>query len=602
MEVYQGPCLALAGPGSGKTYTLTLRIQNLIQQHKVMPEHILVITFTKAAAIEMKERFENLMGASYAPVVFGTFHSVFYHILQNSYHFGKKDILLEHHKLELLRHALAVCHIELEDEPQIYEEFLREISFLKNTMTSPREYVSKLLSSEDFLWVYQTYEQLKRDEHKLDFDDMMTLTYELLTKNAEVLHAWQKQFTYLLIDEIQDMNQLQFKIIQLLARPENNLFVVGDDDQSIYGFRGADPNLMLSFPQQYPQCRQILLDRNYRCGRKIVEASLALIQHNTRRFAKCIKTEQAEPGHITYQSFDDNGAEHEAVLGIIADKQKDKLPLEKVAILYRRNTQVLGLVEKLVERGIPFHVKERLDNIYNHWITKDLMSYLRIAIGIAGRSDFLRICNRPLRYISRASIDYEEMTFEEWKKYYRDQAHMLERITLLEHQIYLMKQMSSYAAVNYIRKGIGYDEYLKDYAAKHQIREECLFEIADMIRDSAKAYMDKKKYIDHIQKMEQTMDKMNKQTGTECHQGVGLYTLHGAKGLEFHTVIIIDVNEGIMPSKRAKSTEEIEEERRMFYVGITRAQVELFLYAIAKCNNEMLVPSRFIREMGIAMS
>ena len=268
----KGPALILAGPGSGKTLVITQRVKNLIEKRHIRPSNILVITFTKAAATQMKERFTILMGEGRYPVTFGTFHAVFFSVLKNAYHYTAQNIIREEKKYQILYDIIHRMELEYEDEQEFMSGVLSEISLVKNEGLDLAHYYAKNCAADIFRKIYQQYEAGKQRAGLIDFDDMLVYTYELFRERKDILVLWQKQYPYILIDEFQDINKLQFEIVKMMALPHNNLFVVGDDDQSIYRFRGSKPELMLGFTKSYPEAEKILLDTNYRSDREIIKA------------------------------------------------------------------------------------------------------------------------------------------------------------------------------------------------------------------------------------------------------------------------------------------------------------------------------------------
>lgn len=257
---FKGPALVLAGPGSGKTTVITHRTKQLIESYHVEPEHILVITFTRAAALEMKERFMNLMDGKRTAVTFGTFHSVFFRILKYAYHYRAENIAREEERQNFIREIIQNLHLEIEDENEFVNDILSEISVIKNDRIALEHYYPKNCSEQIFKAIYEQYEWRMQKENRIDFDDMLLLTYELLAARLDILKLWQEKYSFILIDEFQDINKVQYDIIRMLAAPRNNLFIVGDDDQSIYRFRGARPEIMLGFEKDYPDARRILLN------------------------------------------------------------------------------------------------------------------------------------------------------------------------------------------------------------------------------------------------------------------------------------------------------------------------------------------------------
>ncbi len=595
---FKGPCLTLAGPGSGKTAVITERTRHLIEQYKVNPSNILVITFTKAAALEMKTRFQKLMGEGSYPVTFGTFHAVYFSILKHAYHYNAGNIIREEQKYALMRELVQKHRLEYEDEAEFVTSILGEISMVKNTGVSIQNYYSTNCAEHIFRKIYGEYHEYLYQHKLIDFDDMLVYTYELFRERKDILGAWQKKYQYILIDEFQDINKIQFDIVKMIAAPENNLFVVGDDDQSIYRFRGARPELMLHFKDDFPDAEQILLDTNYRSQKNVVEAAQNLISYNKERFPKEIKAWQSPEQEVEYAVFKSQKEECARIIWDIQNHMERGGAYRDIAILFRTNTQPQMLTEKLLEYNIPFRMKDAIPNLYEHWIAKDIFTYIRIAQGSRSRKDFLKIMNRPKRYISRDSLDEEEVAFDVWEWFYEEKPWVAERIQRLEYDIRMLSGMGPFAAMNYIRRGIGYDEFCAEYADYRRMNVDDLYEVLDELQTSAKGYDTYDAWFDHIEQYGKELEKQY-QKQNENQESVALSTLHSSKGLEYDNVYIIDVNEGIMPYKKAVLDGEIEEERRMFYVGMTRAKKNLHLFSIQQLNHKDTDFSRFIKESKI---
>lgn len=592
----EGPALILAGPGSGKTLVITQRVKNLIENQGVNPSNILVVTFTKAAARQMKERFVSLMGGKHYPVTFGTFHAVFFSVLKNAYHYSAKNIIREEEKYRFLKEIIDRMELEYEDEQDFMSGVLGEISLVKNEQIEITHYYAKNCAADIFRRIYKEYEGKMQRAGLLDFDDMLVYTYELFRERRDILALWQKQYPYILVDEFQDINFLQFEIVKMMALPENHLFVVGDDDQSIYRFRGAKPELMLNFKKSYPNAKEILLDVNYRSVSGVIQAAQRLIGHNSERFYKKIHAQNPERGGVQISLYKNQWEENEAVIENIKKQAERGIPYREMAILFRTNIQPRMLMRQLMNHNIPFVAKDKIPNLYEHWIARDIFTYIRIAQGSRERADFLKIMNRPKRYIGRESLEELSVAFDVWMDYYKEQPWIAERIDRLEYDIRMLSGMKPFAAMNYIRNGIGYDEFCKEYAEYRHIKVEELIEILDELQESAKEYNSYDAWFLH---MEEYKEELEKQAREQQYNpdGVTLATLHSAKGLEYEVVYIIDVNEGIMPYKKAVLNQDIEEERRMFYVGMTRAKKELYLSSVHEYGGRKVDVSRFIKEI-----
>lgn len=599
----KGPCLTLAGPGSGKTAVITERVKHLITEQHIKSGNILVITFTKAAAVEMKERFYRLMseytgetvGFGQYPVTFGTFHAVFFQILKHAYHYSANNIIKEEQKYSCMRDLVQKQRLEYEDEMEFVNAVLGEIGMVKNSGVDLANYYSTNCAAEMFRRLYSQYHEYLYTHKLIDFDDMLVYTYELFKERTDILGAWQRKYQYILIDEFQDINKIQYDIVKMLAAPEDNLFVVGDDDQSIYRFRGAKPEIMLHFFDDFPMGKRCLLDTNYRSQKNIVNASLNLIKHNKERYQKTFHASLSAGCEVEYAVFKNQREQNMRIVRDIYERMERGGKYGEYAVLFRTNTQTRVLTEQFMEYNIPFYAKDSIPNIYEHWIAKDLFVYIRIAQGSRQRSDFLQIMNRPKRYISRESLDDEFVSFDLWECFFEEQPWVAKRIRQLEHDIKMLERMNPYAAINYIRRGIGYDEFLKEYADYRRIREDDLFDIIEELQAGAKEYANFEAWFLHIEEYAEELEKI-RQHKQEQQDGVVLATLHSSKGLEFEHVYIVDVNEGVMPYKKALLEQEVEEERRMFYVGMTRAKQDLHLFSTRQMNHKEAEISRFIEE------
>lgn len=592
-----GPMLVLAGPGSGKTLVITERTRVLINDYHIPEESILVITFSKAAATEMKERFIRRNGSGRSKVSFGTFHAIFYMILRHAYHLNAENILREEERFQCMRELLHQSQLEYEDEKEFITELLSEISLVKGNRMELTNYYSLNCADEVFRSLYRDYNARLRRMNKIDFDDMLLLCYELLTERKDILRLWQNKYRYILIDEFQDINQVQYDIVRMLCAPENNLFVVGDDDQSIYRFRGAKPEIMLNFPMDYPDCIKLVLPVNYRSTPNIVQASGRLISHNLNRFRKESEAVRKEGREVSVTEFNTMAEQNQRLAGEILKLYGEGVKLSEMAVLVRTNLASGPLLRKLMEYNIPFRLKDSLPNLYDHWIAKDLLAYIQIAMGSSERGLFLQIMNRPKRYINRECLDTPVVDLEEVKAYYEDKNWMLERIDQLEYDLALLSGMGPYAAVNYIRRGIGYEDYLKEYADQRKLKVEELLDILDELQENAKEF---KTYQDWFRHMEQYREELRKQVAEgQLHKGDSLTvaTMHSSKGLEYRAVFIIDANEGIIPHKKAALPSDIEEERRLFYVAMTRARDYLFIYSAKERYNKVMLRSRFVSEL-----
>ncbi|MCD8105999.1 MAG: ATP-dependent helicase [Lachnospiraceae bacterium] len=701
-----GPAMVLAGPGSGKTLVITQRTKYLIEQYHINPREILVITFTKAAAQEMQARFQKICAGG--GVTFGTFHAVFFSILKNAYHYSSANVMSEEEKNGILRGLLAECQKEAAESgpgdvrcgsvispgnvgarstaamqgsvspgrggmgsvllaPQIsssgetdaetLSEIAAEISMVKNERIPIEHYYSRSCPEEMFREIYRRYEELHRRQGRLDFDDMLTYTWELFSQRPDILYAWRQRWHYILVDEFQDINLLQYEILRLLAAPRNNLFIVGDDDQSIYRFRGAKPEIMLNFPKDYPDAETILLDQNFRSVKSVIDGAAKVIGKNDHRFEKDIHHVRADGVPIEVREFQNPDHESLYLVQQVKKRIQEGGTLKDVAILVRTNQGAGPIAGRLMEFNIPFVMREAIPNIYEHWIAKDLFAYLHLAYEGTDRSEFLQVMNRPKRYISREAVmsasrdtvqncgnalgtfedtdqnrgtvsrdtvriqgsasrdtfqprgtalrtlkepaqprnsDSRQVSFRALYEFYRDRDWMTNRLVRFEADLKMLPSLQPFAAVNYIRFGMGYEEFLREYAARRRMKPEELIDILNEIQEGAKSFRTLEEWTAHMEEYKATLEENRKKSRKNEEDAVTIATLHASKGLEFPEVFLIDVNEGTIPHHRAALEADFEEERRLFYVGMTRAKDRLHLFYVKEKYGKAVAPSGFL--------
>lgn len=607
-----GPCMVLAGPGSGKTTVIVNRIRFLTGECGVSPEKILVITFTRTAAREMQERYRILAGGEQG-VSFGTFHALFYKILRWAYHYDMSAILAEDERNRFIKLAAEKAGIESYGDNNLIFTLSNEISCLKNSGADPDGFNSSVTDRKTFRIIYEEFERMLRSEMKIDFDDMLLLCSGLFDEKPEVLEFWRGIYEYVLIDEFQDICPLQYRLTKRLCALHNNIFVVGDDDQSIYSFRGADPGMLFEFEKDFGKCpgyEKIILGVNYRCSPEISEHSIKLISHNKKRYRKNIRsgrTSVPRTSTVLFREFGDIKNESEYIAVMIEELLKKGIDQSEIAVLYRVNTQPGALISRLKEKNIRFCLRDNVPNIYEHWIALNIFAYIELALIERPQEDrgrwrelFLQIANRPSRYITRDVMRKRELDFDILMASYKDRQYVRDRIEKLKYDLYIIKKLDPKAAVKYIRRAVGYDDFLDKYANERNLDREGLFEILDEIEASSAefaTYADWKKHIaDYTEALKaRRFERQEK----EKEAGVSLLTYHSAKGLEFDTVFVMDLCEGGSPHRQAVSKDEIEEERRMFYVAVTRAKNRLFLTFSSDRRGKKQIRSRFIKELGL---
>lgn len=577
----EGPMMVLAGPGSGKTTVITYRVKYLIEKHSVSPSQILVVTFSKAAATNMAERYKKLNSAP--GVTFATFHSLFFKIIRAHTEIGLDNILKDEEKAGVIKSILKNLGVEWDDES--LSNISQELSYTKNTFTDIRAYKPKSIGREDFGALALQYEEYKAEHNKIDFDDMLTKCYNLLT-DENILKIWQKKYKYIMIDEFQDINDIQYSIVKLLC-VDKNIYIVGDDDQSIYRFRGSRPDFLLNFPKDFENTKTALLDINYRSTEEIIRFSNFIIKPNTARYAKTIRgTGKKGKAPILIRAEDIN---QEA--NYIADKIKTlDLPLDEICIIYRANIQSRALIDALSNQNIPFKVKDEIPGVYQHFIAKDLAAYMSLSLDINNNKAAAQIINKPKRFINKGIITtlskkpslvkalISTKHLKQWQKL---------PVETLAYDLKILKKLNPFKGIKYIRKNIGYENYIKEYADFRQISSKGLFEILDELTESSKAFQKLEDYLYHTENFAETQKASD--------FGVQLSTMHGVKGLEFSAVFIISCVEGVIPHERSTSPESIEEERRLFYVAVTRAKELLYLSVINNRYEEEVEPTGFLK-------
>ena len=598
-----GPAIVLAGPGSGKTTVITHRVKNLIEECGVLPEKILVVTFTKAAAEHMQKRFLEIMNPSLQgnyfnksyPVVFGTFHSVYFKILRMAYNYGGDCIISEYMKSELLKEIVIRLQIDTVCMSDFVCSISAEIGRCKSGMYEVKDYNPCCCSHKDFERVLFEYKKALEAERKLDFEDILIKCYELLKSRKDVLKQWQETFKYILIDEFQDICRIQYEIIKLLAAPENNIFIVGDDDQSIYGFRGASPDIMFKFKKDYPETKEILLDKNYRSTPEIVSAGKNLISHNTIRFKKDIVSAKDGGAILDIRKFANQFEELKYVCDKIRFYINQGTALKEIAVLVRNNSQIYE-VRSFLQNEL-FNIKcTKTDNdIYCGNVAKDIIAYVRAALSdlsapLKENPDLIYVLNKPSRLISRQIALQDKMNIKELKCVYSHSREVSKNIEELQFHLRMIANMNPLAAVVYIKNGVGYEKYLQQYAREHKIKLSGLLKQLERIQTEAGNFTDIESWLSHIEDSRNVRNKKN-------NAGINILTMHAAKGLEFKAVFIIDANQGIIPGTKAVRERDYMEERRVFYVAVTRAAEFLNVYGAAQrlgCRVEM---SMFVQEM-----
>ena len=601
---FRGPCMVLSGPGSGKTTVITRRVRTLVEEYEVPPDQILVVTFTRAAAEEMKNRFLRLVSAEKTAVLFGTFHSVFYMILRAESFPEVLTVVEGRERMEILREALREADPEAEPDQDYLRALSAEISRIKNTGDVPAGN-GPGNGRIDLRRLYEAYNASLRRRSAMDYDDMLLRTRELFHKRPEVLRTWRERFRFILIDEFQDVNRVQYEIVKMLMPSGEGLFVVGDDDQSIYGFRGARPGIMLDFPKDFPDTRMILLGVNYRSAPAIVAASLSLADHNRERYRKKLKSADASAGKsrgkgiVDIRRFETVPEECDAIAELVLRRMSEGLPPHEMAVLSRTAFGAEAIIQKCIERGIPFISKDKVPNLFAHFAVRPVFACLNWAAGNRSRANLLRFAFSPPRGLRREDLPkenvdlnaiYEELSANPETRW------RAERVAFFRYQTELLSRLKlPYAMINYFRKGMGYDDYISGQAEKKGMDPKGILAVLDWVQESARNYRRVPDFYAFVAKYVRKLEE--KARGEDPRDRLVISTLHGAKGLEYTEVFIPDLCEQILPHEKALTREAVEEERRMLYVGMTRAKETLHLFTVRERFGRTMQESRFLKEI-----
>lgn len=576
--------LVLAGPGSGKTAVITQRIRYLVEERHITPSDILTITFTKAAALEMKQRACQICrGAENA--VFGTFHSVFFQIIRSSSKFQNYSIMTEQQKLQILRPLLKGKKLDCVQMSSFCEQFLSDLSFYKNTgrereeKAGQKQAVQKQAEQKQagqnqaeqikLHELRQAYEQCCRKRWLLDFDDILIYCHRLLMEDSGMRGRWQSRFRYILIDEFQDINDVQYQIIKLLSANYENLFVVGDDDQAIYSFRGADPSYMHRFLEDYPKSRQVNLNINYRCGDRILALAARSIAHNKYRFEKEIKAGNSGENRVIATCFQNRAEELSFLTEEIMTHRNEGL----TAILVRTNRMAEQVAEACFRRQIPYQMREKKQDFYAQKCVVEVLSVIRFVAEGRNRSDFMAFMNKPVRYINREMLQKETVDLWALLEECREDPEQYRIIQKLQQDLAMVEMLDPFGAISYIRKVMQYDCCLSPGETGEKEKE-----ILDELLERCREFHSHTAFLAHIaayrSKLEQEGVRMRSGTDPDKtdQNPVRIMTYHGSKGLEFDTVFLPFLNSGDVPHGRNLSSMELEEERRLFYVAVTRAK------------------------------
>ncbi len=593
-----GPMMVVAGPGSGKTTVITYRVKHLIENYSIPENKILVVTFTKSAADEMKIRYEKITNKK-TKILFSTFHSLFFRILRSHININLENVLKESEKKEILLNIIKNLNIEVGIEDELFQSLNLELTIVKNNFIDIDYYNSTNFANDEFKQIYSTYEKLKKKYNKIDFDDMLIKCYELLSNNENILKIWQNRFSHILIDEFQDINKIQYETIKLLAQKCDSLYIVGDDDQSIYKFRGAKPEFLINFKEEYNNVETSILNVNYRSTEEIINISNKIISQNNFRLDK--KIVGTGKRGVNPKIIKSNDIVTEAVNIAKKIKSMKDINVNDICVIYRNNLQSRAFIEAFMNFNIPYQLKDEVPLIYEHWICKDICAYINCAINKYDNESLKRIINKPKRYINKGIISYldknnesllyqllETNKLKNWQK---------QRIEELEFYFNSIKKKTPYDAFKYIRKVVDYNSYVKEYSKYKRMNYKNLFEILDELQETSKGFKTLEEYLEHVKETIKKSKEENSKKEKSDLNGVTLTTMHSVKGLEFEVVFVISCVENVIPHEKAKSKEDIEEERRLFYVAVTRAKSILYISIIKTRYEETVKPTIFLNNI-----
>lgn len=586
VEYTEGPLLILAGAGSGKTKVLTYRIAYILEKQLAYPEEILAVTFTNKAAAEMKERIAKLLGSSVPLPWMGTFHSICVKILrrdgQNIGLGPNFSIYDPSDQLETVKQAMEQLNLSIKDvNPRAIHS---HISSAKNEMVEPADYAgyAKGYFQETVAAVYPEYQKILKQNNAVDFDDLLMYVVRLFKQHPQVLEKYQNLFKYIMVDEYQDTNNVQYLMMKGLAEKRKNVCAVGDDDQSIYSFRGANIRNILNFHRDYPNAKIVKLEQNYRSTKKILDAAHAVVRKNKQRTDKKLWTENATGEDIYMYTAENERDEADWVVRKIKSLEKDGVDPSEIAILYRTNAQSRTLEEACVRGGIGYHIVGGV-KFYERKEIKDVLAYLRSIHNPADDGSIKRIINVPKRSIGAKSIadlqakaqesgaslstfllnnsDWDNKNVAEFARVWGDLNAKAQDLNIVE-------------LINYILEATKYWDMLQDGTAENESRVENLKELLSVASKYAEydPQTSLTLFLEEVALVEG--DTGNGEEGAE----ITMMTIHAAKGLEFEHVFLVGVEEGLFPHSRVfTAPDELEEERRLAYVAITRAKKNLYM-------------------------
>lgn len=613
----KGAVLTIAVPGAGKTFSICARLYNMIWNYKIPCSKILAVTFSKGSAKDMDKKFSEVFGSTLEndipnysdnPMKFSTIHAFAYKILRDyERKYNVKFELIESSK-NISKRAVfetiykTFCSDSLTDD--VYEELVRQISYCKNKLLSLDNI--KSLSGEihhKFYDIYIAYEDYKKNNGYIDFDDMLTLSLEYLKDIPEFYYKYSNMYDYIVVDEGQDTSTVQFKIIQIIAGKKANICVVGDDDQSIYEWRSADVDNFLYFDKYFPNVKKIFMEQNYRSTNKIIKVSNDFIKSNKKRYEKELFTENEEGSNLNIIECDSYDAEMEFIVNELRNIQNYK----DHSIIYRNNVSAFTISNILAKNNIPFYIRDYKENFFTHWILNDILNFLNVAMYPKNIDSFTKIAFKMKRYISGKMLyfiskdtDDELDVFGKLLKYPDLKKFQKDQFITLRQEFARLKNKHTKFAIDYICNDFGYFEHLEQMSENLGFSLDSLKERIFILKELSCSCEDIYDFEDKLYEFKDTLDNAKSNYGKNA---VVLTTCHSSKGLEWENVYMVDLNEGVFPSYKAIANAKegdydlLESERRLYYVGMTRAKQKLFLTHSKIRNGSFVNPSSFTKDV-----
>ena len=583
--------LVVAGPGSGKTTVLTERLVYLLK-NGAEAKSCLLLSFTRASSKEMALRFAKRGIAGNSPH-FSTIHALCLSLLREVRGIEREGLVNLYEKMDWLSAYFLEKGIAREEVEELLLNYGNQISYFKSITEEERMHFLREEKNEDFLPLFQYYEKMRKLRGKLDFEDLLIEVLLELQKNTRIADSWKSRFSYILVDEFQDLSLIQYAILKALSEKGASLFVVGDEDQSIYGFRGASPDILFRFAGDFPDCERIFLADNFRSKEEIVLLSRRLIGKNKKRFQKPLTGRRGRGGKAKYFLLETGVEEAVLLAEHVESLLREGCPPEEIAVLCRSKMQITPLLPGFMERGIPIVVVEELSNVFQHFIGKDILAYLRLAKNKESSQELVQILSKPYRGLRREKILHKDSGLSDLKRAAKTLKER-EETEKLEKHLEALSKLNPKEAILFIRKEIGYEKYLEDFAKKKNKDFTEWWESLEEITAMSEGYPDLDAFFRFVTEFNRRALERRK---PEEEKGIRFMSYHSAKGLEFDEVFLPDCIEGIIPDGRAKKPEELEEERRSFYVALTRARKGIHIYVTKTRYSKKVYPSRFIPEL-----